>query len=353
MRRLLLAAAFCAAAAPVHAQRSDSAAFIIRLGNDTTVVERYIRTPTQLIVEAVQRSPRTTVHRMVLDLTPTGLATRGTYTVQGATGGANLLDRQITGPATGFLPVAGPFYSTYELALMQAAKSRTAKTQLYMRTAQDSVAIPFERVGRDSLTLTNQFGEPMRAQIDAAGRLLHLHTPAFTTVERVKWVDLDALTREFANRDATGRGMGALSPRFAARTRVGGANVWIDYSRPGTRGRPIWGALVPYGKVWRMGANDAAHFAVDKTVELGDLTLAPGTYTLFLLPNSATEWWLIVNRKTGISGLDHDPAQDAGRVKLNVQAIERPAEAFTIDVQGNSLGVAWGNLRGSALITVK
>lgn len=353
MRRLLFAAALLAAGAPLHAQRADSAAFIIKLGNDTTVIERYVRAANQLIVEAVQRSPRTSVHRLVLDLLPDGSIARGKYTVQGPQGGANTFERTITaGPA--LIPIAGPFYTPYELAMMQAMKSKAASTVVNMLTANDTVAIPFARIGNDTLTLTNQFGEPMRAHVDGSGRLLHLNTPAYVTVERVKWVDLDAYTRAFAARDTTGKGLGALSPRYAARQRVGTANVWVDYSRPGVRGRPIWGALVPYGRVWRMGANEAAHFAVDRTVQLGDLTVNPGTYTLYLLPASATDWTLIVNRRTGISGLDYDAKEDAGRVKLNVQPATAAVEAFTIGVnRDGAFEVAWGNMRGTVPITVK
>lgn len=355
MRRILLAAAFLAAGAPLQAQRADSAAFIIRLGNDTTVIERYVRIADQITIEAVQRSPSTTVHRLVLDLTPTGAITSGDYSAQRPGVPGNLGQRKITVPAGHFV-AAGPFYTTYELAMMHALRSGKARTDVRVLTAQDTVVIPFERVGRDSLTLTNQFGEPMRAHVDANGRLLHLHTPAFVTVERVKWVDLDAITREFASRDAAGKGLGALSPRYAARMRAGGANVWVDYSRPGMRGRPIWGGLVPYGKVWRMGANDAAHIAFDKPIEVGGTTLQPGTYTLFLLP-TANEWTLIFNRRTGISGLDHDEKQDAARVKLELQPLERAAEQFTIDVRENAgqavLGVAWGATRGTVPLTVK
>src|SRR5688572_19675237 len=77
--KLLILATLCYALAGAHAafaQRADSASFIVRLGNDTTSVERYIRTANQLIVEAVQRSPSTMVHRIVYDLDARGNPTR-------------------------------------------------------------------------------------------------------------------------------------------------------------------------------------------------------------------------------------------------------------------------------------
>lgn len=369
---LAAAAALCAPAAAQ--ERADSAAFVVRLGRDTTAIERYVRTADRIVVEGVQRSPSTSVHRMVMELAPGGAVRRSVYTVgmpgrdqPGATvtvsfdgdsataviaQGTNT--RTVRSAVRDAIPIAGPFYTPYEMALMRAIAGRD--TVQLLPAGGAAVAIPLVRIGADSIRLTNQFEEPMRAHVDARGRLLHLHTPAFTTVERLPWVDLDPLVREFAARDAAGRGMGPLSPRAASRTDVGGANLWIDYSRPSARGRPVWGALVPYGAVWRMGANDAAHFATDRRIQLGTLTLEPGTYTLFLLP-TADEWTLVVSRKTGMSGLEYDSAQDVGRVPLTRETLERPVEQFTLDVQGREGGgvlrLAWDRMRGSVPIRVQ
>jgi hypothetical protein len=362
-----------AAAAPAFAQRADSAAFIVRLGHDTTSVERYVRTADQLIVEAAQRSPNTMLHRLVVDIDAAHNAKRAVYTVSRPGSPDQHLVRRVTTydgdsstivteqggqsrtqrvAARNGVPMAGPFYAPYELTMMRAVSARSTKASVPLLAGTNIVDIPVELIGRDSVTLTNQFGEPMRAHIDARGRLLHLHTPAYTTVERVKWIDLGKLTADFAARDAMGKSMGNLSPRSTTRTVVNGANLWIDYSRPGMRGRPIWGALVPYGRVWRTGANEAAHFATDKTVEVGGLSVPPGTYTLFLIP-AADEWMLAINRKTGMSGLDYDAAHDLGRVKLTKQALTEPAEWFTIEMAGNALNFAWDRTRASVPVVVR
>ncbi|HSJ12778.1 MAG TPA: DUF2911 domain-containing protein [Longimicrobiales bacterium] len=355
---------------PAAAQTADSAAFVIRLGSDTVAVERYVRTADRLVVDAVQRSPSTMIHRFVYSTGPEGRITAGEWTVRRPGGGEPVMRREIrlgadsatltTTDANGnrsqqvavrdAIPMGGPFYTPYELAMMRAVASGTPKAEVAMLAGSNVVTIPVERVGRDSVALQNQFGEPMRAHVDERGRLLHLHTPAFTTVERTAWIDLDALAADFARRDESSQGLGMLSPRHAARTRVGDANIWLDYSRPAMRGRPIWGALVPWDAVWRMGANEAAHLATDRTIALGDLTLEPGTYTLFLLP-AADRWTLIVNRATGISGLERDPAQDIGRVELTTETLERPVELFTVQVDGAAadarLAIAWDRTRAS------
>ena len=221
------------------AQRADSAAFIIRLGNDTTSVERYVRTANQLVVEAVQRSPSTTVHRLVIDYTAANTIGRAVYAVS-APGREQPLVRRITEfrgdsaiitseqggqsrvqrvLARNAVPMAGPFYSPYELAVMRAAAGSGQKSSVQLLAGTNLVDIPIERIGRDSVSLTNQFGEPMRAHIDARGRLLHLNTPAYTTLERLGWVDLDRLTAISRTGMPRGRGWGIFrrGRRIAAR----------------------------------------------------------------------------------------------------------------------------------------
>lgn len=360
-------------------ERPDSAAFTIRLGTDTTAVERYVRTRGQLVAEAVQRSPSTLLHRLQLRFGPDGRIAGGEYEVRAPGAAAPAATRTFQYPArpgdslivqitqggntrrvalagSDAVPVIGPFYFPYELAIQRFVRGNAASGQVPLLTGTSIGATQLQRAGSDSVALTNQFNEPMRAHVDAQGRILHLHTPAYTTVERTRWIDLERLAGEFASRDAAGRGLGALSPRSAARVRVGEANVWLDYSRPALRGRPSWGGLIPFGEVWRLGANDATHLSTDRPLQLGTLALQPGTYTLFLLPEAADRWTLIVNRRTGMSGLDYDATADVGRVALTVEAAPRPVEQLTIAVQGGPaprLEIAWGDRRGYVPLQVK
>ena len=377
IQTLVIASLLLAPAAAPAQERADSAAFVVRLGRDTTAIERVVSTRTRLVAEAVQRSPNTTLHRMVMELAPRGEVSRSVYTVTRAGSAEPFFTRTITyegdsatvanaqggntrtvrvAAARNAIPIAGPFYSPYEMAMMRTVAGRQPRATVQLLQPDATVDIPLERVGADSLALTNQFGERMRARVDAQGRLLALHTPAFATVVRVAWLELEPWVREFAARDASGRGMGPVSPRQTSRAFVGGANLWLDYGRPWARGRPIWGALVPYGPVWRMGANDAAHFATDRRVRLGDLTLEPGTYTLFLLP-AADAWTLVVNRKTGMSGLEHDASADVGRVAMARETLERPAEQFTLELRpaanGANLYVAWDRQAGTVPIRIE
>jgi hypothetical protein len=97
--------------------------------------------------------------------------------------------------------------------------------------------------------------------------------------------------------------------------------------------------------------------ATDRTLEVGGLTLPSGTYTLFLLPVEDGEWQLIFNRATGVSGLEHDTAQDVGRVPLRRERLNEPVEQFTLSVGtvegAPMLRLAWDRIRASVPFRVR
>ena len=92
---------------------------------------------------------------------------------------------------------------------------------------------------------------------------------------------------------------GRLSPHDSVANVVDGADVSIAYGRPSMRGRAIMGHLVPYGRVWCPGADEATTLTSSKALRIGDLALDAGSYTLWMRP-SADDWMLIVNKETGI-----------------------------------------------------
>jgi len=96
-----------------------------------------------------------------------------------------------------------------------------------------------------------------------------------------------------------------------------GKTVHIDYSRPSVKGRKIYGGLVPYDKEWRAGANEATAFHTDADLDLGELKVPKGNYTLFVYLDPK-QWKLVVNKQTGQWGLAYDQAQDLGRAPMNM-----------------------------------
>jgi cyanophycinase len=329
-----------AAQAPV-----DSAAFIIRLGHDTVAVERWVRTADRLDAVAVTRSPRTTVRRLSVRLDDAGRVTHLTI--------GDGPERAIT-PA-GAIPVVGGFYAPYALALTQAARSGAAESNVAMVVGSAARDFPVRRTGAGEFTIPNQFDVPMSARLGPDHRLLFIDAGGGSTVERVSWFDIDALGREFAARDERGAGLGPLSPRDTARAQVGGATILVDYSRPSARGRQIIGGLVPLDEVWRTGANDATRLVTDRAIRIGELRLEPGSYSLFTVPGR-DRWQLIVNRRTGMSGLDRDPAQDVGTVPMQVRTLTDHVEQFTILVEPGAAGsgtlrIRWGTTEAFVPVT--
>ena len=141
-----------------------------------------------------------------------------------------------------------------------------------------------------------------------------------------------------------------LSPRDTVRMELaGGRRVSIDYGRPFMRGRRIMGELVPYGRVWRTGANAATTLVTDVDLDIGGTTVPRGTYTLYTLP-TAGGWTLIVNRQTGQWGTQYDASRDLARIRMQTATLRQPVEQFTIALEpgragAGTLALQWENTR--------
>ena len=129
---------------------------------------------------------------------------------------------------------------------------------------------------------------------------------------------------------------------------VGLTDVTITYSRPGVKGRPIWGALVPYDKVWRTGANEATTIAFSNDVTINGQPLPKGTYSLHTIPGK-DEWTIVFNNTSNQWGsFSYDPAKDALRVKAKPEKAAF-TEWLTFDVPELSADnakvvIRWENL---------
>jgi hypothetical protein len=141
-----------------------------------------------------------------------------------------------------------------------------------------------------------------------------------------------------------------LSPASKAEATVKGKKITVDYSAPSKRGRTILGELVPYGKVWRTGANAATTLTTEADLMIGSLHVPAGKYTLFTIPGEK-EWTLIVNKQTGQWGTNYDEKQDLGRVKLTVVPVQKPVETFNIAV-GDTLALTWDNTKAWVPVVV-
>jgi hypothetical protein len=197
------------------------------------------------------------------------------------------------------------------------------------------------------------FGSPMHLKVDPRGRVVSVDGSATTNkviVERVKDVDVARVARDFAARDAAGQSVGQLSARDTVHATVGGAHLTLDYGRPHRRGREIFGNVVPWGQVWRTGANAATGFTTDADITINGTAIPKGSYTLFSLPEAAGAK-LIVNKQTGQWGTQYDPDQDLARIDLKAEQLSQPLEVFTIAVENGVLALAWDRTKYTAEVS--
>ena len=129
----------------------------------------------------------------------------------------------------------------------------------------------------------------------------------------------------------------------------------VIYSRPQKAGRTIFGGLVKYGEVWRMGANEATEIEFFKHVRIDGKKIAKGRYTLYAIPNE-TSWIIIINKETDTWGsFKYDAKKDLIRKEVIVQKtdalIESVAMAFEKSVTGFNLIIAWDNVKASLPFT--
>ena len=115
-----------------------------------------------------------------------------------------------------------------------------------------------------------------------------------------------------------------VSPKASVSQTIGFTDVTISYSRPGVKGRKIWGGLVPYDKVWRAGANEATKITFSKDVAINGKKLAAGSYAFFAIPTQ-NEWTLIFNKVAdtwGAFSYDKNKDQDALKIKVKPEEHE-------------------------------
>jgi hypothetical protein len=141
----------------------------------------------------------------------------------------------------------------------------------------------------------------------------------------------------------------APSPASKLMQTVGLTEVMVDYSRPSMRGRTVYGDLVPYGKLWRTGANAYTKVSFDTDVTIAGQPVEAGTYSLFTKPGEKNwEVFFYTDTEGGGTPSDWDESKVVAKATVPVNPMEMPVETFTItidDVKSNgaNLGIIWEN----------
>lgn len=377
--------------APGNDETPDRTAFVERLGNDTVAIETWTREASGFEGDLLVRVPVTRVAHYSATLAPDGTVERleaawrtppenpggpppdsFTVVIRGDTAtvevhaGREPGTRTLAVPAGVVPTIAGTrvTFAIYEQAILQslprleaAGDSAPIAFLLSQYGAARDNAVVLE--GPDSVSIA-YFGYPQAYSLDSDGRLRRFSgegTPAGFVGERVGEVDFEALAAEFAARDARGEGIGVASPGDTTEAMIAGATLRVIYSRPAKRGREIWGRLVPYGEVWRTGANAATRFSTDRELEIGGLQLQAGTYTLYSI-YTADSAKLIINEETGQWGTVYHEERDLARIDMTREELAEPVERFTIAIEpggdgGGVLSLSWDGTRFTVPVRVR
>ena len=378
-RTLFAMAAALAVALPVAAQ-AQTGGFLVKLGNDTVAIEHYARSGRKIEGTVVNHfagsatGPSTRVLKYTATLNVDGTAAtyeQATYRADGApmpgvatglrmTFVGDSVIREMT-PPTGqpatfrnaapkaTFPGFGGSQMLYQLGIQQAKKDGSGTFNVYgfgpTQVAPAKVVVRF--IGNDSAEVEAQAPFYTGYKFDRAGHITHGDGAKSTQkfiITPLKVADVAAIATAWAAKDAAGLQLGMMSPTDTLKAAVGGANIQIVYSRPGKRGRHIWGGVVPWNEVWRFGANSATMFTTDKDLDIGGTMVPAGTYTLWLLPTQQGQTMLIVNKQTKQWGTQYDAAQDFVRIPVETHmGLPTVDERFTLSMAGDKLMFHWDN----------
>lgn len=134
------------------------------------------------------------------------------------------------------------------------------------------------------------------------------------------------------------------SPPDKAEAVIDGINVTVDYHQPSAKGRKIMGGLVPYGEVWRTGANTTTSIEFASDVKIEGKPVAKGKYALFTIPGE-TEWTIIINKTIKWGSMSYSEADDVLRVKVKPSKTSDFVETFKVAIEGKKVTMSWENTK--------
>lgn len=373
---------------------NEHASFVTTLGQDTVVVESFTRTPTKLDGDMVVRVPGTVLCHYELDLASGGTVTKSVVDVK-PIGATNIPARHVTLEYSGdslrvdidsagvhskfvravpknaypqFMTGFGSSYGlysslgVYEVLLSQLGakfdsvtipsidmqSGRTVKRDFVQRSPT-KVDADYFRIAWTHLTL-NDSGQIVSADAN--------ETTEKTQTQRTAYIDPGKVAKQFASADRSGKGIGIASPSVTEKATLGGKLVVVLYSSPRRRNRTILGNVVPYGQVWRTGANQATVLVTDDAFDIGGASVPGGSYSLWTVPKKDGSVDLIVNGQYGQWGTNYDSTRNVARVPMKAAKASSPQENFTITItptNGNSgeMQIAWDTFVWTVPITMK
>jgi hypothetical protein len=149
-----------------------------------------------------------------------------------------------------------------------------------------------------------------------------------------------------------------VSPHESTSATIDGSDVSITYGRPSMRGRTIFGRLVPYGRVWCPGADEATTLESTRALQLGDLKVPAGSHTIWIRP-TADAWTLIVSKEPSGFHTNYNASADLGSLEMTKHTLDKPVEQLTFAIVRNPAGrgglvaMSWETTEASVPFTVQ
>lgn len=376
MKKLLAACSLicliCSACNTGGQSNDDTYYYVTRLGNDTLAIERIQKQENSLRADVVLRSPGISLTSYGISwdesdkLTsmtavsyqgkfgdfPLGgtvsqnIEAEGDSLISESQGRNGLVRSSMLNDGT-YLPFIDMVHWPYDIAFNRAHTSASDSIHQYLLTGRRPSDFIIHRTADKEYTLRHPSRGYMYVQTDDQGNLTWLDAKETTRkliVERVKELDFDNLATKYVEIDKKGSPFGTLSPAEEGTYSFGGSDFKVTFGSPQKRGRSIFGGIVPYGEVWRTGANAASHFSTTKDIFIAGNKVPAGEYTLFSIPeeNGGT---LIINKQTGQNGQAYNQENDLMRVPMLRETNSEEVEGFTIQVvetdQGGSIELLW------------
>ncbi|MBC7829764.1 MAG: DUF2911 domain-containing protein [Chitinophagaceae bacterium] len=222
----------------------------------------------------------------------------------------------------------------------------TNKKYIIKRIAKDQLYVGSTVTGMMTLYLDKN---GMLKSIDAIGSSWNV------TALVTNKLDLKALTDRFVAQE-TAAGAVAINQADSVFTLLNNTSLKIVYSRPRVRGRTIFGAVVPYDRFWRTGANAATRLVTDHTLIFGEKELPAGAYSIWTLP-SQQGWTMMFNSQANVWGTEYNPAFDVLHVPMQSEQLPEVIEQFTMEIKpargGGMLNVIWEKTKASVQFQIK
>jgi len=357
MRRLQLPILAGLTLLAADASAQQEALLVTRLGEDTIAVEHVTRDARTLRADVALRVPRASLTRYEVALDdagrPTSMRVLEHDPAQGFDSEPTATETiELTGSGIPFIDMV---HWPFELMVERTMAAPTDTVTLALTAGSRALPFRMESLGDGRYTATHPTRGTMTLEADAQGRLQTLDASRTTRAVRVQRA-APAQVAPIARAWAAQPPVGELSGRAETIETIDGADVTVDYGVPLKRGREIFGALVPYDRVWRTGANRATHFMTSRDLRAGETVIPAGTYTLFTIPGPE-RWTLIVNRRTDINGQAYDQAQDLARLEMPTRTLDQTVEPFTIMVEptdeGGELRLRWDRTEAYLPFTVE